>query len=143
MCSLLRATLALSGVAIVLSHSPPFPRRKSLSFGPVHPHARFTTSPEPHLTAISSLAGASDPFQVARFFVEDLTRDFRQPEMSFNIRRDSYTDDRTGVSHVYIKQLVNGLQVADGDINLNIKDGRVISYGDSVRQNIVLAYSLF
>lgn len=35
------------------------------------------------------------------------------------------------MSHVYVKQLVNGLEVADGNINLNIKDGMVISYGDS------------
>jgi len=135
MRSLLRATLALASVATVLCHSQQgLPRRKTLAFGPVHPHARFTTSPEPRLTS-RSFASSSDPFEIARFFVEDLTRDLAT---TFTIRSDSYTDDRTGISHVYLKQLVNGLEVADGVINLNIKDGRVISYGDSVRKVLTI-----
>lgn len=132
MRSLLRATLAFSGVATVLCHSQQGLRRKTLAFGPVHPHARFTTSPEPHFTP-SSFVDSSDPFDVARSFVENLTADIDKASSSFTIRRDSYTDDRTGISHIYVKQLVNGLEVADGDINLNIKDGKVIAYGDSVR----------
>jgi len=129
MRSLLRASFALSSVAAVLSHSQKgLPRRKTLAFGPVHPHARFTTSPSPHLSA--SLFDSSDPIEVAISFVDNLTRDLEESSR-FRIRDDSYTDDRTGVTHVYIKQLINGLEVADGDINLNIKDGRVISYGDS------------
>jgi hypothetical protein len=35
-------------------------------------------------------------------------------------------DEWTGVTHVYVRQLVNGLEVADGNINLNIRDGNVI-----------------
>jgi extracellular elastinolytic metalloproteinase len=50
---------------------------------------------------------------------------------SYSIRDDSYTDTNTGVTHVYVRQFVNGLEVVDGDINLNIKDGVVISYGNS------------
>ena len=96
----------------------------------MHPHARFTTSPEEHLSS-PSFGDALEPIVVARSFVDNLTRDLEQS--TFRIRDDSYTDDRTGVSHVYVKQIIKGLEVADGDINLNIKDGRVISYGDSVR----------
>lgn len=48
------------------------------------------------------------------------------------IRKDSYTDTNSGVSHVYVRQVVNGLEVADGNINLNIRDGKVLSYGNSV-----------
>jgi extracellular elastinolytic metalloproteinase len=37
------------------------------------------------------------------------------------------------VTHIYIRQLVNGLEVIDGDININVDEtGRVISFGDSV-----------
>lgn len=36
------------------------------------------------------------------------------------------------MTHVYARQLINGLEVADGDINLNIdRDGRVLSWGNS------------
>ncbi|KAF8530045.1 Fungalysin metallopeptidase-domain-containing protein [Hysterangium stoloniferum] len=126
MRSLLRASLVLTGVATVLSHpQQAFPRRKTLAFGPVHPHAKFITSPDQQL-ATSSFTPNSNPMEVAAAFVADLTG-----SDEFRIRSDSYTDERTGVTHVYVKQLVNGLEVADGNINLNIKDAKVISYGDS------------
>ena len=51
---------------------------------------------------------------------------------NYYIRKDSYTDTKSGISHIYIRQLVDGLEVADGDINLNIRDGKVLSYGNSV-----------
>ncbi len=44
----------------------------------------------------------------------------------------SYTDVHTGVTHIFARQLLNGLEVSDGDINLNIdRDGRVLSFGNS------------
>ena len=44
----------------------------------------------------------------------------------------SYTDARTGITHIYAKQLLNGFEVSDGDINLNIdRNGNVISWGSS------------
>ncbi|KAG8710674.1 Fungalysin/Thermolysin Extracellular metalloproteinase 5, partial [Ceratobasidium sp. 395] len=43
----------------------------------------------------------------------------------------SYTDQNSGVIHVYIRQRVAELDVANGDINLNIREGQVLSYGDS------------
>ena len=107
-------------------------RRKSLGFGPEHPHAVFRSSPyqiqtngflppDPSLPAV----------EVARLFIEDLL--VGRPEgSSYEIRKDSYTDKNTGVTHVYVRQLVNGLEVADGDMNINVKDGMVISYGNSV-----------
>jgi len=63
--------------------------------------------------------------EVARAYVNSLT------DGDFVIRPDSYTDKATGTSHVYVRQLVNGLEVADGNINLNIVDGKVVSFGDS------------
>jgi extracellular elastinolytic metalloproteinase len=54
----------------------------------------------------------------------------------FVIREDSYQDKNTGVSHVYLRQVVNGLEVIDGDINLNILDGKVISFGDSFYRGV-------
>ncbi|KAL7278061.1 hypothetical protein ACG7TL_008025 [Trametes sanguinea] len=121
------AALAAAGLAGVLAHdSHHVSRRKTLSFGPVLPHAAYHTNPVYHA---SLLRASSDPFEVARVFVEDLVRGI--PGSDFVIRKDSYTDEATGVTHVYVRQYINGIEVADGDINVNIKDGVVLSYGDS------------
>ncbi|KEP46410.1 extracellular elastinolytic metalloproteinase [Rhizoctonia solani 123E] len=101
----------------------PFPARKSLRFASLHPTARFVTEP-PAL----SFSAEADPFDVARSFLEQYTHS------NYYIRNDSYTDKLTRVTHVYVRQLVDGLEVADGNVNLNIRDGRVLSYGDSFFQ---------
>ena len=64
--------------------------------------------------------------------MQDLLGNQLSGSSSYYIRDDSYTDSNTGVTHVYARQTVNGLEVADGHINLNIKDGLVLSYGNSV-----------
>jgi extracellular elastinolytic metalloproteinase len=74
----------------------------------------------------------SDPHTVAKTFIEDILNDQLTSDSSYKIRQDSYTDKNTGVSHIYVRQVVNGLEVTDGDMNLNIKDGMVLSYGNSV-----------
>jgi extracellular elastinolytic metalloproteinase len=73
-----------------------------------------------------------DPLDVARIFVDDVLSTQAAQDLSYKVREDSYTDKNTGVTHVYVRQLVNGLEVADGDMNINIKDGMVLSYGTSV-----------
>jgi extracellular elastinolytic metalloproteinase len=75
----------------------------------------------------------SDPFEVARLFVEDILGNQLSESNSYKIRKDSYTDSTTGITHVYVRQIINGLEVSDGDMNINIKDGMVLSYGNSVR----------
>ncbi|TFY67498.1 hypothetical protein EVJ58_g1586 [Rhodofomes roseus] len=103
-------------------------RRKTLSFGPVHPHAVYRT--DPVYTSSGFADAGSDPAEVAQHFVEELMHE-TSPASSFVIRKDSYTDKNTGVSHIYVRQYMHGIEVADGDINVNVKDGVVISYGDS------------
>lgn len=102
--------------------------RNSISFKPPHPGAYFTTHPP----SAHALADA-DPHEVAHAFMRS-----HMPEHADNyyIRKDSYTDANSGVSHVYIRQVVDGLEVADGNINLNIRDGKVLSYGNSVSSTI-------
>lgn len=115
-----------------LAHTPPLTPRKSLSFGPVHPHAKFTVGPAiltPSFRPISR-----DPIEIARRFADEVILPKGDSLWSsYVVREDSYTDSTTGVTYVYLRQLVNGIEVADGDININVLDGKVISYGDSVR----------
>jgi len=105
-------------------------RRKTLSFGPEHPHAIFKSNPyQIQTTGFTLLSSATDPYDVARLFVSDV---LSLSSGSWKIRKDSYTDESTGITHIYVRQVVSGLEVVDGDMNINIKDGRVLSYGNSV-----------
>jgi extracellular elastinolytic metalloproteinase len=137
MRSFILVPVLLAGLAAVSGAAPQSSRRKSLGFGPILPHAVFKSSaggvPTPF---VGFLSGFADPFDVARTFVEDLLGDQLSPDSTFFFREDSYTDKNTGVTHVYVRQLVNGIVVADGNINVNVLGGRVISYGNSVRVSV-------
>lgn len=133
--SLIAAGLAGSAFAHPTANGP-IRRRKSLGFGPVHPHAVFRSSPyQIQTNGFLPFSAKSDPIEVARHFVEDHLAGRLTPDNTFTIRKDSYTDKNTGVTHVYVRQVVNGIEVADGDMNINVKDGMVLSYGDSVRHS--------
>ena len=106
--------------------------RKSLGFGPVHPHAVFRSDP----SAIPQSFGATqsgNPLQLAQSFAEGLIPPHLDGVSTFVLRKDSYTDKNTGVTHAYLRQFINGLEVADGNLNVNIKEGIILSYGNSVR----------
>ena len=132
---------SLAGHIYGLRQPTPFPhdegrsnyRRKSLGFGPEHPHAVFLASPyQIQTNGFTPTDPSMDPLDVARIFVEDVLSTQSSQGRSYKIRKDSYTDKNTGVTHAYVRQLVNGLEVTDGDMNINIKDGVVLSYGTSV-----------
>jgi extracellular elastinolytic metalloproteinase len=129
--SLAVAGLASAAVAHITHTDAERPYRKSLGFGPVHPHAVFRSSPYvvPFGLGPSSF---DDPLKIATAFVKNLLSDVLSESSSFQLRKDSYTDTATGVTHAYFRQIVNDVEVVDGDINVNVKDGVVLSYGDSV-----------
>lgn len=122
---------AVSG-SVAASASTGVPLRKSLSFGPQLPHAAFTTQPQ---VAAASLQWSNDKKSAFKYAEEYAQAFLGHPEGSFRIRDDSYFDATTGIWHVYLRQVTHDgtIEVADGDINLNIRNGQVISYGDSVR----------
>ncbi|KZT35894.1 hypothetical protein SISSUDRAFT_1050685 [Sistotremastrum suecicum HHB10207 ss-3] len=96
--------------------------RKTMGWGHTSSEHRFVVHPQ---VPASFLAEDAAPFDVARQFMNHIyPGDYR-------IRQDSYTDKATGVTHVYVKQQHQGFDVFDGNININIKDGKVLSYGDS------------
>ncbi|KAG9008698.1 Fungalysin/Thermolysin Extracellular metalloproteinase 5 [Tulasnella sp. JGI-2019a] len=115
--------LALSALAATsIAHTP---ARKSLSFGPKHEHAKFSTTPE---VVEGSSFSQQDGQSIAKDYVRNV---LGHPEGTYVVREDSYKDSVTGVEHVYLRQILYGVEVADGDINLNILNGKVISFGDS------------
>nr|GAT56412.1 elastinolytic metalloproteinase Mep [Mycena chlorophos] len=129
------ASLAVAGLASYASghrvSDPSVRQRKSLGFGPVLKHAVYRASPYQVATHnFKRMAEDTDPFLVAQSFIEDILGN-RNDASSYRIRRDSYTDPNTGITHVYVRQLINGFEVADGDMNINVKDGMILSYGNS------------
>ncbi|KDN38028.1 hypothetical protein RSAG8_09801, partial [Rhizoctonia solani AG-8 WAC10335] len=114
---LISATFLLSSDT-VLGHRT---TRKSLNFRPPHHRADFRTIPLPILDSLY-------PYETARVFLGQLA----YADDGYFIRKDSYTDEATGISHIYVRQVIDGVEVADGNININIRDGQVLSYGNSV-----------
>ena len=125
-----KTSLAFLGLlGSTIAHDGPIIRRKTMGFGPVHPHAKFHTTP---VSFAKASAFSSDPYEIARSFVTELFQDQLSEDNNFALRKDSYMDKTTGVTHVFFRQMINGIEVADGDLNVNVMDGTVISYGDSV-----------
>ncbi|KAI0085233.1 extracellular elastinolytic metallo proteinase [Irpex rosettiformis] len=133
---LLVASVVAAGLAGALAHgaTPGLRRRKTLGFGPTLPHSVFASG---ETVPVVQAFGKSDPFDVAKAFASALTADVVSPASSFYVRDDSYTDKNTGVTHVYLRQTMFGMEIADGDINVNVKDGRILSYGDSFYRGTV------
>jgi extracellular elastinolytic metalloproteinase len=105
--------------------------RKTLNYRFDKPHARFVTLAKPPAVHNDFIATPlRDPFEVARELIDTLSP--QSEEYSYRIRKDSYTDPTTRVTHVYAKQTYRGLDVDDGDVNINVLDGHVISYGNEV-----------
>lgn len=130
---LLIASILAGIVGSVQGHRAPVTARKSLGFGPVHPHAVYRSNPYQIATnGFPPQSPDADPFEVARLFIGDILGP-NQDQASYKIRPDSYTDPSTGVTHVYVRQYVHGIEVADGNMNINVKEGKILSYGNSVR----------
>ncbi|KAH9978443.1 hypothetical protein BJV77DRAFT_1112778 [Russula vinacea] len=111
------------------------PSFTSCHAGPVLSAARLWVNRQPpsasiapwsfHATPIPASSVGLNPFEVARgFFAETLK------EFWYILRKDSYTDKAIGVTHVFSRQLINDIEVADGDINVHVMDSGVISHGN-------------
>ncbi|KAH0835578.1 Fungalysin metallopeptidase-domain-containing protein [Lanmaoa asiatica] len=134
----LTVTFTLAGLAAhALAHlvPPQVPpsttpiRRKTLGFGPDLPHTRFESAESDVHVSATAVDITKDAYAVAREFLSQYD-DF-QVARAYVIRPDSYTDHATGVTHVYARQIIGGIEVANAHINMNIKDGRLLSFGDS------------
>ncbi|KAG9000691.1 Fungalysin/Thermolysin Extracellular metalloproteinase 5, partial [Tulasnella sp. 427] len=104
--------------------------RKTLNFSPLIQNSHFTTSPAQGHSPFATLETRSSVVELAEAY---LKRVLHLPEGTWKPREDSYQDQATQIWHLYFRQLLQeGLvEVVDGDVNLNVLNGRVISYGDS------------
>ena len=93
------------------------------------PHA-FHSSTDQLLSAPSN----ASPREIALDYLRSNAADFGIQETDLQHYRvtDEYVSQHTGVTHLYLRQLHNGLDVIHADININItEDGRVLTVGSS------------
>lgn len=104
----------------------------SRSFGPEVPYREYTTPTyRQSQNDYSSFTLTGNAKDIAIAFAEsELTG-------SEFIVQSAYKSDLNGVTHVYLRQKVNGLEVLNGDININVdRFGKIISYGDSFAKGV-------
>ncbi|KAJ3363223.1 Fungalysin/Thermolysin Extracellular metalloproteinase 5 [Allomyces arbusculus] len=89
---------------------------------PAIAHSTFSTQVPP---VNSLLPTSTDAKTAATAF---LTTQMQFPATDFVVK--DVVPTSSGVTAVYARQIVNGLEVVNGDININVKDGKIISYGD-------------
>jgi extracellular elastinolytic metalloproteinase len=104
----------------------------SRSFGPEVPYREYTTPTYQQRQKDYSSFTITDN-------AEDIALAFAEAELTSSeyIVKSAYKSDLSGVTHVYLRQKVNGLEVLNGDININVDHfGQVISYGDSFAKGV-------
>ncbi|KAL7272400.1 hypothetical protein RUND412_004795 [Rhizina undulata] len=76
---------------------------------------------------LSGRAGNVVPLTTATQYMKQLF-----PDAEFRSNNDMYTDDDTGITHVYFTQVLNGLDTENTQANANVKkDETVLSSGSS------------
>jgi extracellular elastinolytic metalloproteinase len=139
-CSISTAVLLLVGASsalgAVVSHGDlarkQYHKGLSRSFGPEVPYREYTTPTWQQRQKDYSTFTISNN-------AEDIAIAFAEAELTSSefIVQSSYKSDLNGVTHVYLRQKVNGLEVLNGDININVdRFGQIISYGDSFAKGV-------
>lgn len=150
------AALANAHIVDGIAARPQDPSRKSLAWGPEHAHKVFADvestndaalnkrdadSSRKHAYAaaihyVNAEDGPKNPYSVASRLAKHLlgyANGLAPSGHDFYVRPDSYTDPSSGISHYFVRQLVNGLEVADGDLNINISpQGKILSFGSTL-----------
>jgi len=128
--SLLAAMVAVAGTAS--AH-----RAHIQAFGPELAHQEYMVAPSTSTSSFSSSSSAGSLFAGSASNPAKTATDFVEQHLTSSdyIVKNAYTSKHNGVTHVYLRQKVDGLEVVNGDINVNVdQDGHVISYGNSFYQ---------
>ncbi|KAM0793234.1 hypothetical protein ACM66B_000698 [Microbotryomycetes sp. NB124-2] len=110
--------------------------RKSINFGPQVQVATFSTDqPSDVLTAWNSAAATMRLRITSGVVGQDVANAFLSrlhPDAEFRLT-SGYESKHTGVYHAHFVQVIDGLDVANGDVNVNVdlSTNEILSYGDS------------
>lgn len=111
-------TIALSTAGLGNSAEAPFPAVTRLqNFG-----------------GLLSAASAGEPLEILRSFLRSRADELRidVDEASSYIVTDQYTDERSGTTHLYFRQVVSGIEVLNADLGIHISArGEVLSAASS------------
>jgi subtilisin-like proprotein convertase family protein len=78
---------------------------------------------------------ADDPLQIAQDYLRDNANSLglTSTDIDSLVVRDQYVGDNSGSTRIFFHQVVNGIPVVNGDVNVNIsQNGEVINVGSSV-----------
>ncbi|KXN65530.1 hypothetical protein CONCODRAFT_12854 [Conidiobolus coronatus NRRL 28638] len=103
-------------------------RRQVKQVVPTLAHREFVTINGGNDASLVEARSSIPGVEVAKQFV---TKKFGYVDGKDFVVKDTYSS-ANGVTHTYLKQLYNGKEVFNGDLNINVdKSGQVISYGNS------------
>ncbi len=80
-----------------------------------------------------------DPLDIALAYLRAHTADFGLMSADLNdvVVKDRYVSKHNGVTHIYLRQRLGGIEVFNGDINVNVtQDGRIINVGTNFVHNL-------
>ena len=95
--------------------------------------AAVSKKPADYRTGYLTEASPDSAREIAERFIENSIAEFglTQGDVSDTVIRDEYVSKHNGVTHLYVRQRLNGIEVVNGDININIDGaGRVFSVGN-------------
>src|SRR5262249_59294573 len=105
------------------------PEARALRGGePYQPPSYRRSTPTGRLTGPAQ----GQPLDIALGYLQSHATDFglTADDLSNPVVTDQYTDDDTGITHIYLRQRVNGLEVQYADIDVNLTAaGEVIDAG--------------
>ena len=103
-----------------------------LALLPAIPAAARPAHEPPAPGGFLSLAASGDALDIALAFLRSHAAAYglEADDLRDIIVTDRYTSQHNGVTHLYLRQRINGIAVAGGDINANVMpDGRILSLG--------------
>ncbi|KAJ3056991.1 Fungalysin/Thermolysin Extracellular metalloproteinase 5 [Rhizophlyctis rosea] len=114
------------------SHDASVTARSHGNFGPDLPHQKFVHGVDIEAGLVTLLTSESkqrlEPVDAA---VEYVAETLGLPQTSFSVS-SSHRSKHSGVTHIYLQQLVDGVEVSNGVANVNLDNAnRVISFGHS------------
>lgn len=89
--------------------------RKSLGFGPRHAHHKYISNRYTSKVFAKSIS-TENLYQIALDLAVNVSG--KQDGVDYFVRSDSYNDPTSGLTFIYVKQTIHGLQVEDGDMNV-------------------------
>jgi uncharacterized repeat protein (TIGR01451 family) len=101
----------------------------------VAPATPAQSTPDGFLTGPTT----GDPLDIALAYLRAHAADFGLLPDDLNdvVVKDRYVSKHNGVTHIYLRQRLGGLEVFNGDINVNItRDGRIINIGTNFVHNL-------